>query len=258
MILDSIPITISRRFIAASSHYLVGSTMVTNPPLLLASWCRFESVGVFQNSISVGVTGSNNNRYTLGITAGGAVQAVTRTTSSSSATAGTVTVNTWQHIAGYYGSATSRFAYLNGVAGSEDTTSRAPTGLDQIDIGRQANGGGSMDGKLAEVCIYAPASQTIADIIVSRLAAREAPYNVFPHMLLAFWDWVGTEMEISNTTGTVSTLTNSGSSPSPGPFFSRRVNRRNWLRGAGYLAAGGGFKAAWARQRSGFIGSGTR
>jgi hypothetical protein len=157
-------------FTAASSQYLnTGSTPVTGTPLTIAGWF-FPTTDVNGTICSVGAT-SGTNRYQLyydpNFQTGAklAANSLDNSGQSESNIASVVTLNAWQHGAGVFTSSTERLAYHNGTAGTVNTVSRTPSGLNTITIGGRWNTtiGGLVTGRIAEVGIW-NAALTAAEI----------------------------------------------------------------------------------------------
>jgi len=99
-------------------------------------------------------------------------------------------VNTWGHAAAVFVSTTSRFAYLNGVAGTENTTSRIPvTTPDTTNIGARILRDATVnipaiESLIAEAAIW-NVVLTAAELL--QLAAGYSPLFVRPASLVAYY-----------------------------------------------------------------------
>ena len=157
-------------FTAANSQYLnTGSTPVTSTPLTIAAWF-YPSADATGTICSVGVTsGTNRQQLFYDPTSGGlarlSANSLDNSGQSESNRSGVVTLNAWQHGAGVYTSSTERLAYHNGNAGTVNTVSRIPSGLNTITIGGRWNTtiGGLVTGRIAEVGIW-NAALTAAEV----------------------------------------------------------------------------------------------
>ncbi len=157
-------------FTAANSQYLnTGSTPVTSTPLTIAAWF-YPTADANGTICSVGVTSGTNRQqlfYDPTSFAGAKLSANSLDNSgqSESNRSGVVELNAWQHGAGVYTSSTERLAYHNGNAGTVNTVSRIPSGLNTITIGGRWNTaiGGLVTGRIAEVGIW-NAALTAAEI----------------------------------------------------------------------------------------------
>ena len=152
----------SRTLVAASSQYLdIATAVVTTTPLTMACWVNLTSV-LAQGIMSVYDSGVNNqNRHDLCIRNAGS-RPVARTTASdgtsneSGAPAIDMSTNTWYHLAGVFASATSRFCYRDGNAGTEGTTSKAPSTLNATALGGfiDTASTGFMGGMIMEAAVW--------------------------------------------------------------------------------------------------------
>ena len=96
-----------------------------------------------------------------------------------------ISFGTWHHGAGVFASTTSRTCYLDGSAGTENTSSREPGNVDYHSIGHQ-NGTTNarfFDGKIAEVAVWWAALR--ADEIAA-LAAGYSPALIRPGALYSY------------------------------------------------------------------------
>ena len=129
-------------FVAASSQSLTTTTTpVTNAPCTFACWFRIPSLpvtgqvlvaicqfSVNGHALALSIRGSNeSNLIAAGTFDGGYSQANSASAPST---------NTWSHAAGVYNGTNSRIAYLNGIAGTENTGNRTSVAnVDTIAVG---------------------------------------------------------------------------------------------------------------------------
>ena len=155
---------------------------VTTMPLTLSAWFNAPSVTVEQ--CLVGISDRVGPTQAIGcfleLDGVSGVQAITADSTNwvwsrkSGATA-----NTWMLAHGVFASATSRTVYLNGVAGTPETTSRNATNFDTLTLGvlRNAFGGGTnanpLNGSLDEVRVSSVARS--ADWITTEYNNQSAP-----------------------------------------------------------------------------------
>jgi hypothetical protein len=146
-------------FTAASTQYLnTASTPVTVLPLTIAGWFRRSTLNVNATVAGIFQSGAGPQSYFLSVRANNVLLAGSRDagtfTGASSAT--TVSQNVWTHGCGVWASGTSKTAYLNGVAGSVNTSSSTPTLANTIGIGaiNRATPIELFNGDLAEVGIW--------------------------------------------------------------------------------------------------------
>lgn len=177
----------SAAFLEASSEYLrVASAPVTAAPISVS--CLFNTPNTTTSRVFVSIANSGATNQYFGLVAGSGSKVLwqSRATSAGSATTtDTFSVDTWHHAGGVEISATSRFAYLNGVASPEDTTSRTPTGMDRAGIGALVDSSPSnyFEGSIAEVGIW---NVVLTAAEWTALAARYSPLFIRPKSLVAY------------------------------------------------------------------------
>ena len=153
-------------------------------PLTLACWVNPATVSGADAMVELD-DGTDTNDVFLLYLATGVINAFTSAAGvSSTATAGTaIGTGAWSHAAGVFASATSRVAYKNGVAGTEETTSRIPTTIDSVRLGSQV-GTNFMDGTLAEVGIWNVALDAGE---IAALAKGFSPQLIRPASLIHYY-----------------------------------------------------------------------
>ena len=172
---------------SSSSQYATASAINSTQPVLFVAWIKPTGSPVSVSFLGTGTSGSANHRRTLAANASSQVVAVVQTTAASSANAGTISDGSWQHVAGYFGTDTSRYAALNGTWGSEQTTSRAPNAPNITMVGTRGDLNAYFNGKIAFFAIYAPTDFTDAQSIVNDLQTQ-APHLVQSGKLRAYWE----------------------------------------------------------------------
>ena len=126
----------------------------------------------------------NEDVFLLYLNAGVITAFISAGGSTASATAGTALgTGTWAHAAAVYVSTASRFAYKNGVVGTENTTSLTPTTIDGVRLGAQV-GTNFMDGTLAEVGIWNVALDAGE---IAALAKGFSPQLIRPASLIHYY-----------------------------------------------------------------------
>lgn len=185
----------ARLFVSGTSTWLsnTAAAPITVQPLTLACW--FWPIADVTNAlVSVGVSGNNNNRWTINSqnnAAGNNVTAQSRSTFNGIATSATsFTRNSgWNHVCGVFTSDVSRTVYLNGAGKATDTTGVGPSGMDSLYIGANmglsANG---FDGRIAEVGIW---NVSLTDAEVLALASGVSPLRVRTGNLVCYFPLVG-------------------------------------------------------------------
>ena len=151
----------SRLFNDASSHYLeAASTPITATPFTFSAMFNSDDGTLTQAMVYMGDAGTVDNFFELaadGTLAGDPVRFRARTTGNGDAVTSTgYTTGTWHHAAGVSASATSRTAYIDGGSSGTSGSSRIPTGVDTLAIGRRSatTGVNYFSGNIAEVAIW--------------------------------------------------------------------------------------------------------
>jgi hypothetical protein len=113
---------------------------------------------------------------------------------NSIASAGTVSLNTWSHVAGVSVSATSRYAYLHGSPGPENTGNRSPASVDGIRIACRPDTFNRFTGFVAEFGVW---NAALTNAEVAKLARGYSPLLVRPQNLRHYMPFVdGADMDI--------------------------------------------------------------
>lgn len=126
----------------AASEYFSGPAPATVAPMTVSAWVKPENVTAFEGIASISDTALTATQWAL-ILDGNATfasdsiaWAVRNTGGFSAATKTTYAAGNWYHFAGKEISSASRYAYLNGVAGTQNTGNLSPTSIDTLDVGR--------------------------------------------------------------------------------------------------------------------------
>lgn len=130
---------------------------VTATPLTLSAWVKPTTLNSGASFCGVYDTAGAVNFFEVYHTSAGSVRAAARGTSfAESLATGTLGTGSWQHVVGVFASDTSRTAYLNGTAGTTNTTSITPAGLDRTAIGSRSHYLPQLfyDGLIAHVAIW--------------------------------------------------------------------------------------------------------
>lgn len=152
-------------FVSGSSQYLERTeTVLTAAPLTMCCWASFANRTAVSTLMCLGVNTANGNYFELdmaGPLIGNPIRAGTGSGTStyvSSNVNGPTSDNTWHHCAGVFAAANSRTAYFNATAGTTNTTSRTPAGLNRTEIGRLLFESGSitnyLNGRLRDARVY--------------------------------------------------------------------------------------------------------
>lgn len=152
-----------------SSQYVNCTTAAaTSMPITIACWFRANTVPLasFQCLFQINNNaGSASSAYRLIIpsntTALRAAQATTGTIVNADSSSGVLSSNVWAHGAGVFSSTTSRTVYVNGSAGSTNTTSLAAPTVTTMNLGavvtNTSTAGTFLAGRLAEVGVWSAA-----------------------------------------------------------------------------------------------------
>jgi len=221
----------SRVFAAGSSEQaVVDSTPVTAAPITVACWARCTDTGSNFGRRVVGIGDKDVTNHNWGLrfsdvlgtqtirwaAIGGGSEAV-------ASASGNWVNNTWHHVAGVEASSTSRFAYLDGAVGSENTTSISPSGADRVSIGVIAesapNAAEYFTGDIAEVGIW-DVALTAAEILA--LSKGVLPKYIRPANLVFYAPMGRDDTAVRDLVGGLSlTLTGTSASAHPRVFRKR-------------------------------------
>jgi len=177
--------------------------VVTAAPLAMCCWFNPDTLGNSGHMISVGLSGSSNDRFTL-ISAGSVANDPVRFQSRAGGTSANVdtttgyTVGGWHHACGIEESATKRYSYIDGGSEGTETTSTTPSSLVRTRLGASTHDvtSNEYNGKIAEAAIWdlsvwpggSNAAKVTAwkDTCLAALAGKVAPC-AFPLGLVAYW-----------------------------------------------------------------------
>ena len=179
----------SRDFVSATPSYLHAlNSPPSGAPLTFSCWFNVPEETVDQMLISTGDASTTNDEFRMyaGSSSNPSLFIRCRRASNTTAiSAGTYSYNTWHHGVGVWASPTSRTAYLDGVAGTPDTTSKTPINIDRMAIGaRSMSGFGSYNnGSLAEAAVW---TATLDPAEIAALAAGVSPLLIRPHKLFSY------------------------------------------------------------------------
>lgn len=171
----------SSQYAEATSSCLGSGTLTT---FTLAGWYKPSSIA---NGTVIGIGRSSTAPYiAMGMDGSGLVFIEVSDGSGVNVTGGTLSNGVWAHIGGVQASATSRTAYLNGAAGTTNTTSKTPSGLDRTTIGGLVLNGSRLSfagGDIGECSVWNVALTT-AEMLM--LAAGMSPLCVRPQSLVFY------------------------------------------------------------------------
>lgn len=207
----------SLTFVRASSQYAeaVGSPLSAgnNPIFSVAGWYKPSSIA---GGSILGIGGPPSSDYiALGMTgAGTAFVEIPGAT----ATAGTLSDGVWHHIAGVQANASSRVAYLDGVAGSANTSvTYQPSGMDRTTAGGLVLNGNRLSfagGSVAHLAIW---NTALSDVEVASLATGAVPSTIQPGSLVFYAELDGAASPEEDLVGTLDLVWGAGgAAPSQG------------------------------------------
>lgn len=182
--------TASRDIVSESNDYWkIDTPVVTAAPLTMATWFYADTVGVVQRIMIIGDTATTTHFFHLyGHTTGAKINCAVQgggTLRQSSSTA-SYTAGKWHHVACTTSSAANRVAWLDGVAGTANTNSVTPAGLDNTVLGAAVLSStfDESDGKLAHAAIW---SVALDEGEIKALAAGVVPTAIRPGSLVGYW-----------------------------------------------------------------------
>lgn len=227
----------ARIFNGVDDTLISDTAPATAAPLSISAWFKPDDVTADYEIAGI-VRAGLNTTHQFRLVSGGAQAddplrfGVANAAGTSYADVTGVVSGVWQHALGVAASATSRYAYLNGVASAESTTSRIPVSVDRVCVGVTADGtpNGFFAGALGVVAVWS-AALTAAE--AKRLARGLDPRFVRPQSLVAYWPLYGrhdpeNDLVGSNTltvTGTTVSLANPKIILPPAVYRSRSRGR---------------------------------
>lgn len=222
-------------YVAASSeHHTNGSAGDMAPsgyPFTVSAWFDLNNATTGQVALSGYETDGSSNYYNLSMSSGNVNHQVG---DSVLATKSGVTADTWHHACGVSATQTSHQAFLDGAAGTEDTTNAgfSVDVLDRCTLGSQnrAATNAYFDGEIAHCAVW---SVALSPGEISALASGAHPFSIRPGSLVHYWPLrgdgpVGTR--VRDSTGAVHLETVSGT---PAKAESRPNVRNTFLQGVG-------------------------
>lgn len=177
----------ARDFGASGDRLQRSGGVVSSPaPHTVAAWIRPDTLGFYDIT---GVYQSDNTKgYRLTLDNG-----PIRYTSNMSAfryadSASSCSAGEWCHAAGKAIATDSRYAYLNGVPGTQGTGTASDYTEANTAVGAQPGNGARFDGRIAEVAWWDVA---LDDDEIKALAYGMSPMHIRPGSLQAYWPIIG-------------------------------------------------------------------
>lgn len=142
-----------------SGYFTSDNTVATTVPLTLSMWKRSSSTAAQSTAMMIELSnGTNNQRYTLVQEIFGGNQDILAYSNGTGGGANSSLVapvsTNWQHICAVFSSSSYRISYLNGVAGTANTTNVITSGINKIFIGSRSDQAFTFGGNIAEVAVY--------------------------------------------------------------------------------------------------------
>jgi len=182
----SLQVAFAARTFNGSSHYHTFSSTQTQP-VTIACWFKPTSTTVTQIPVCIGHSGTSRGFYLIyrAGDAGKPLGAVILSDGGSGEGVFTPGPSTsvWTHITGVYASTTSRYCYMNGVAGSENTSSTSNPSTQVFEIGRLFNAAGYLNGAVADVGVW---NVALTADEVAALAKGVSPLLIRPSALVHY------------------------------------------------------------------------
>jgi hypothetical protein len=181
------------------SNYIANTTVapINAVPLTIACWFRPSAV----NGTLVAFNSATAGNITLTVNASSQIVAGTRDdsfTSQNATTTTAVTLGNMHHVAGVFASASSRTAYLDGVASSTNTNSvGAITLLNRFTIGarNQATFDSFGRGIIAEVAVW---NVALTASEIASLAKGFRPSRIRPNSLALYAPFIRARHDLRN------------------------------------------------------------
>lgn len=179
------------RVSASTADYLDrAGAVVTAVPLSMSIWFRTTSLAASQTVLSVGISGTENHRFSLSLNTSGSVRADTRDGSGSdSAFSGSaISINVWCHGLAVFAANNSRIAYANGGSAGNNTANRIPVGVNYTLVGKKADGTQGFVGQY-QMPVFWNAALTADD--AAALYAGVSPLEIRRAALAQANPWLG-------------------------------------------------------------------
>lgn len=168
----------------ASSQRLSNTTgvPVTAFPLTIGCWAHPTNNAITSSLVYFGDSNDSSGSVGIDISGTEANDPLRAFSGASASKANNTPFNTWSHFAGVFASTTSRTAYLNGVAGTTDTTSVSGLSLtDRLDVGAlfrsdYPSGVNFFAGSIGEVQIW---NVALSAALVARIADKGSRFELW-------------------------------------------------------------------------------
>ena len=170
-----------------SSAYLQAALTISEP-FSVAGWLRPTTTGTSYTIISLSTNGGTA-RFTLtanNVGNGCSAFSVNSGGSAGSGIVGSESGGKWRHYGAIFASATSRTAYLDGLAGTTDVTNIAVSGADRVIVGARINAGSYGTFASGAVCDSAIWNTSLTSAEWQALANGVRPLSIRPESLVFY------------------------------------------------------------------------
>jgi len=181
----------SRSFAGTATDYLDrAGAVVTAVPLSIGCWFRTTSFSISQTLITLGVSGTENNRFALALNTSGSVRADIRDGSGSDTafSASAISLNVWCYALAVYSATNARTAYANGGNAGTNTATRIPVGVNYTLIGKKPDNTNFFSGQIAQPTVWT-AALTAED--AAALYSGVSPRAVNRAVIGSVYPWLG-------------------------------------------------------------------
>jgi len=174
----------ARNFGTSSDNWylqVVGVPVTGVPLTMFARWYRTDDT-VYQDLLAIYQHGTNHNFKIGGRLAGqGYARARDNVATGDALSSGTpIGLNEWHSVCGVFRSSASRFCYVDGVPGDENTTEVTPADLNRTTIGAHCDNYRLLSGREAEAAVW---NTNLPASAIGELAAGMSPLGVLPQYL---------------------------------------------------------------------------
>jgi hypothetical protein len=171
----------SYSFNGTNQNLTVSNQIVSDYPVTVASWSYHNSAITSRRHLGITNSDFNERLVSLDLLNGTIYVSAIAGGTAESATKGTYGSTIFFHSAGVLSSTTSRFAYLNGSAGTENTNSKTPGACDRFAIG--GYGTSLLNGRSAEVAVW---NVALTEDEITSLAKGFKPTRIRPQSLVFY------------------------------------------------------------------------
>ena len=172
-------------FDGSTDYYNLASPSITVPEFTMACWFNGSDVTTESRLMAIGNSASTSHEHSLWV-ASSKIAVMSRAGSSANAIHGTtLSTGTWYHGCGVWTAIDNRDIFLNGGTPVNNTTSKEPTGVNVLRVGRE---GRSTSTKMwtGDICYPAMWDVALLQDEVDALASGAHPTMIRPDRLVYF------------------------------------------------------------------------